>query len=229
MITNFSKIVNESLGSSLSLTAHGRVGTRATSTMAAHFALQNTHSKSAEKRAVRSEGEAEGGCGGNSASPERLSPAAPPENLQGGTEQKNFLFLLKEKNGRAQNQKMRRKFFCEVVARASAEASGGASSLVGVLVKKSSDFVQKVPPFYEFFIFGRDCLAASPLGRRAKRARARFCEDLPRSAWPKGNGLISDLEVRLGKVQSKTKFCNQSFFVSPLAKLVSDNFNILTA
>jgi hypothetical protein len=68
--------------------------------------------------------------------------------LQGGTEQKNFLFLLKEKNGRAQNQKMRRKFFCEVVTGASAEASGGASSLVWVLVKKSSDFVQKVPLSY---------------------------------------------------------------------------------
>ncbi len=93
----------------------------------------------------RSEGAAEGGCGGNSASPERLSPAAPPENLQGGTEQKNFLFLLKEKDGCAQNQKMRRKFFCEVAAEALAEAGGGASSLVGVLVKKSSDFVQKVP------------------------------------------------------------------------------------
>ena len=146
MITNFSKIINESLGSSLSLPAHGRVGARATSTLAAHFALQNTHSKSAKKRAVGSEGEAEGGCGGNSASPERLRPAAPPENLQGGTEQKNFLFLLKEKNRRAQNQKMRRKFFCEVAAEALAKAGGGASSLVGVLVKKSSDFVQKVPP-----------------------------------------------------------------------------------
>ncbi|MBP6855823.1 MAG: hypothetical protein KBC26_02565, partial [Candidatus Pacebacteria bacterium] len=121
-------------------------------------------------------------------------------------------------------QKMRRKFFCEVAAGVSAAAGGGASSLVEVLVKKSSDFNQKVPPFYEFFIFGIDCLAASPLGRRAKRASVRFCEDLPRSAWRKGNGLISDLEVRLGETQSKMKFCNQSFFVSPLAKLGSDNF-----
>jgi hypothetical protein len=93
-----------------------------------------------------------------------------------------------------------------------------------IFVKKSSDFVQKVPPIYKFFIFGRDCLAASPLGRRAKRARARFCEDLPRSAWRKGNGLVLDLEVRSGEAQSKMKFCNQSFFVSPLAKLGSDNF-----
>ena len=41
-----------------------------------------------------SEGAAEGGCGGNSAAPERRSPAAPPRNFLGGTEQKNILFLL---------------------------------------------------------------------------------------------------------------------------------------
>ena len=42
----------------------------------------------------RSEGAAEGGCGGNSAAPERRSPAAPPEYLEGETEQKfPFPFL----------------------------------------------------------------------------------------------------------------------------------------
>src|SRR3989344_6191894 len=49
------------LGSSLSLPAHGWVGARATSLLAAHFALQNTDSNSAEKKGSPSEGVAEGG------------------------------------------------------------------------------------------------------------------------------------------------------------------------
>ncbi|MFA6463247.1 MAG: hypothetical protein WCT51_04380, partial [Candidatus Shapirobacteria bacterium] len=77
MIPKILILSNKNQGSSFPLPAHGRVGARATSILAAHFALQNTLSKSAEKRAVGSEGEAEGGCGGNSASPEpKRSPAA---------------------------------------------------------------------------------------------------------------------------------------------------------
>ena len=37
-----------------------------------------------------SEGAAEGGCGGNSAAPERRSPAAPPEYLEGGTRAEKY-------------------------------------------------------------------------------------------------------------------------------------------
>ena len=51
---------NENKGSSFALPAHGKGGARATSSLAAHFALQNTLSKSAEKKASPSEGEAEG-------------------------------------------------------------------------------------------------------------------------------------------------------------------------
>ena len=40
-------------GSSFALPAHGWVGARATSSLAAHLALRNTVSNSAEKRAVR--------------------------------------------------------------------------------------------------------------------------------------------------------------------------------
>jgi len=53
-----------------------------------------------------SEGAAEGGCGGNSAAPEPRSPAAPPRNFLGGTEQKNILFLFRRKNrARAKERK----------------------------------------------------------------------------------------------------------------------------
>ena len=58
-----------------------------------------------------SEGAAEGGCGGNSAAPKpKRSPAA--LLVQSRTPHKSFLFLLEEKNRRAQNQEKRRKFFC---------------------------------------------------------------------------------------------------------------------
>jgi len=64
IIHNLIYLVNENKGSSLLLPAHGWVGARATSSLAAHFALQNTLSNSAEKKASPSEGEAEGGFGG---------------------------------------------------------------------------------------------------------------------------------------------------------------------
>jgi len=59
---------------------------------------------------VQSEGEAEGGCGGNSASPEpKRSPAA--LLVQSRTQQKSFLFLLEEKIRRAQIKKCNENFF----------------------------------------------------------------------------------------------------------------------
>jgi len=77
----------------------------------------------AKKFAVGSEGMAEGGCGGNSAMPERieLSPRHPPEYLEGRTPKKNVLSFLEE-TGRAQIRKARNIFLwcpprlCEAVA-----------------------------------------------------------------------------------------------------------------
>jgi len=79
-----------------------------------------------KKFASPSEGEAEGGCGGNSAAPEpKRSPAA--LLVQSRTPQKSFLFLLEEKIRRAQIRKSEENFF--VGWRASA-SGGGAASLV---------------------------------------------------------------------------------------------------
>ena len=138
MIPNILILSNENQGSSLSLPAHGWVGARATSPLAAHFALQNTLSKSAEKKASPSEGEAEGGCGGNSASPEpKRSPAA---LLVGSrTPHKSFLFLLEEKIGRAQNKKCRENFSV-LLAKAKRRR---AETLGGVQSAKSSGFCSK--------------------------------------------------------------------------------------
>jgi len=59
-------IFSKQKGSSLSLPAHGWVGARATSSLAAHFALQNTALNPAEKNRAKPEkqkGKKEGGWG----------------------------------------------------------------------------------------------------------------------------------------------------------------------
>ncbi|MDP6119447.1 MAG: hypothetical protein QF748_00610 [Candidatus Pacebacteria bacterium] len=70
----------------------------------------------------RSEGAAEGGFGGNSAAPERRSPAAC--SVRSRSQQKSFLFLLEEKIWRAQIKKCKENFF----AGWRALASGGGAN-----------------------------------------------------------------------------------------------------
>ena len=72
----------------------------------------------------RSEGAAEGGYGGNSAAPERWSPAAC--SVRSRSQQKSFLFLLEEKIGRAQIKKCKENCFAGWRALAS---GGGANQL----------------------------------------------------------------------------------------------------
>jgi len=114
------------LGSSLSLPAHGWVGARATPLFSAvHFAKQNTNSVG-----VQSEGAAERGCGGNSASPEpKRSPAALLVQSRG--QQKSFLFLLEEKIGRAQNKKCEENFFAGQRAKRAAAGRSVQNSVFG--------------------------------------------------------------------------------------------------
>ena len=63
----------------------------------------------AKNFASPSEGEAEGGCGGNSAVPERLCPAAC--SVRSRSQQKSFLFLLEEKEIARQIKKCEENFF----------------------------------------------------------------------------------------------------------------------
>ena len=63
-IHNLICLVNKNKGSSLALPANGLGGSRATSLLVAHFALQNTASNSAEKKNRPREGVAEGGVWG---------------------------------------------------------------------------------------------------------------------------------------------------------------------
>ncbi|WP_164994518.1 hypothetical protein [Candidatus Kuenenia stuttgartiensis] len=110
--------------------AHGWVGARATSFLAAHFAKQNTNSVG-----VQSEGEAEGGCGGNSASPEpKRSPAA--LLVQSRPPKKSFVFLLEEKIGRAQIKNCEQNFSLSERALASGGGAERQNSAFGFSVKK---------------------------------------------------------------------------------------------
>ena len=99
--------------------------------------------KPAEKIAVGSEGEAE--RGGNSATPEQIQKADSPAVLlvKSRTPQKSFLFLLEEKNRRAQIKKCEENFFS---GWRGFRAMAGLASLLGVLLKKSSNINQKTPP-----------------------------------------------------------------------------------
>ena len=105
----------------------------------AHFAKQNTNSFG-----VQSEGVAEGGFGGNSATPERIQKADSPAVLivESRTPHKSFLFLLEEKNRRAQIKKCEENFFAGWRA---CRAVAGLASLLGVLLKESSNINQKTP------------------------------------------------------------------------------------
>ncbi|MFA5211573.1 MAG: hypothetical protein WC414_03675, partial [Patescibacteria group bacterium] len=134
-----------------------------TSLLVAHFALQNTASNSAEKKNRPREGVAEGGFGGNSATPERIQKADSPAVLlvQSRTPHKSFLFLLEEKNRRAQIKKCEENFFA---GWRGFRATAGLASLLGVLLKKCSNFVQKTPPSFTFSEIERCCLGAKRLG-----------------------------------------------------------------
>jgi hypothetical protein len=97
--------------------------------LAAHFAKQNTNSVG-----VQSEGEAEGGCGGNSASPEpKRSPAA--LIVQSRVPQKSFLFLLEEKEIARQIKNAKKTFLRN--SERSERRRGGAFKF------RSPDFRQK--------------------------------------------------------------------------------------
>jgi hypothetical protein len=110
-------------------------------------------------------GKAEGGFGGNSAFPLRNQIADSPAtclNTWKAEHRRKILFSLEEKEiGRAQNEKSKEYF--SVVWRA-CRAVAGLTSLLGVLLKKCSNFVQKTPPSFTFSEIERCCLGAKRLG-----------------------------------------------------------------
>ena len=123
MILNYNKLGKQNKGGSLIFSAQGGRG------------KEKNYKPAAKKFASPSEGEAEGGCGGNSASPEpKRSPAA--LLVQSRAQQKSFLFLLEEKIGRAQIKKCEENFFAGWRAPASGGGTERQSSQSGFSSKK---------------------------------------------------------------------------------------------
>ncbi len=110
-----------------------------------------------------SKGKAEGGFGGNSAFPLLNQNEASPATLQFiARHHRKILFSLREKEIRcAQNEKSKEYF--SVVWRA-CRAVAGLASLLGVLLKKSSNINQKTPPIFTFCEIVRNSLGAKRLG-----------------------------------------------------------------
>lgn len=82
-----------------------------------------------------SEGAAEGGCGGNSAAPERWKPRRTARILGGWNRAEISLSFLEFFSGGARKRKIVRENFCEVAAGASAEAGGGAGQFASKKVR----------------------------------------------------------------------------------------------
>jgi len=77
---------------------------------------------------------------------------------------------------------------------------------VGILFKISSDFVQKVPPFYNFSVFEGCCLALASLGL-GKSNDFIWIFEIQKQFLP------AQTEVLFAKGKHKfEKFINQSFF-----------------
>ena len=170
--------------------------------LAAHFALQNTNSVG-----VQSEGEAEGGCGGNSASPEpKRSPAA--LFVQSRSQQKSFLFLLEEKIRRAQIKKCRENFFAGWRALAS---GGGAERQFRS--KKVRAFSNKGHQIGLRDFWEAKTVECSP------RLRAR----LARNCWAKSNGGTKSHETIFSEMRRFviTKLCIKIIFYSNFLRKIS--------
>ena len=122
MVSKNNELVNLK-GSSLIFSAHGWWG--------------KEKNLSAQNPVRPSEGATEGGCGGNSAAPERIQKEASPAALlvQSRTPQKSFLFLFRRNWSRA-NPKSKEHF--SLVSAEALRGGGGADSFVQFPLEKGS-------------------------------------------------------------------------------------------
>ena len=112
----------------------------------------------------------------------------------------------KKKRGSGGNEFLPARPFWVVGGCASPSATHKSEFSVGVLFKISSDFVQKVPPFFRIRIFSDCCLALATLGLGKN-------EDFIGIFEIQKQFLPEQTEVRFAKGKHKfEKFINQSFF-----------------
>jgi len=189
MITNLNNFVNGSLGSSLALPANGLGGSRATSLLVAHFALQNTASNSVRRKVLGAKpkqagkkeggwgegifarllpfpfrlrkGKAEGGFGGNSAFPLRNQIEDSPATCLNTwkAEHRRKILFSLEEKEIGRAQNEKSKEYFSVVWRA-CRAVAGLASLLGVLLKKCSNINQKTPPKNEIGFGSKNMVGA---------------------------------------------------------------------
>ena len=161
MLSNLFTFV-KAKGSSLPLPAHGLGGARATSLLAAHFALRNTASNSAEKKSSPSEGVAEGGGWGEEF---RHARAAAKRFRRLGiktSKQNNFQFLLR-KIWRAGVKKLKENCFALLAEFRRAETLSGANRAFSV--QKRFELRSVIATIQDFLkIWKRLCARSAPQG-----------------------------------------------------------------
>jgi hypothetical protein len=143
--------------------------------------------------------------------------AFPPFGVKPNIKVKQFSIPFKRKNGARKIQKIERKLFC-FARRNSAGGNAGAGLKVkiGIFVKKSSDFVQKAPPIYNFSVFKGCCLALTTLGLGFRR-------DFEVKFKIQKQFLPAQTEVRRAKL-GQNEVLQTNLFCSAFGGTQSDNF-----
>jgi hypothetical protein len=162
-------------------------GARATSFLAAHFALRNTTSNSAEKKGSPSEGVAEGGGWGEEfrharAEAKRFRHLA----LSQTSKQNNFRFLLR-KIWRAGVKKMKENCFALLAEVRRAETWSGA--IRAFFVQKRFELRSVIATKLNFFQIQRRFVARSPRLRRVSLCKKPCISELNRK--------VGQIQIRL--------------------------------
>jgi hypothetical protein len=137
--------------------------------------------------------------------------------------QKIFHLLLKEKNGGAKKIKNVMKkflFWFAVAERRQAETH----IIILDFVQKKLEFQPKGTANLQFQNFRKFYAPAVRSPRLRARLKGLILKAFATLRVAKKKCFGFGFGSSFWRSQSKTKFCNQSFFVSPLAKLGSDNF-----
>jgi hypothetical protein len=193
----------------------------------AHFALQNTALSPAEKNRAKPEkqkGKKEGGWGEGIFALLRLELERFRFPLiKRKTKQKIFHLLFKEKNGgqkKIKNVMKKFLFWFAIAERRQAETH----LIILDSVQKKLEFQPKGTANLQFQSFRKFYAPAVRSPRLRARLKGLILQRFATLRVAKKKCFGFGFGSSFWQSQSKTKFCNQSFFVSPLAKLGSDNF-----
>jgi len=207
------------LGSPLSLPAHGWVGARATSLLAAHFALRNTASNSAKKRGSPSEGVAEGGGWGEEFRHARAEVKRFRRLGIKTSKQNNFQFLLRI-IWRAGVKKLKENCFALLAEIRRAETRSGVNR--AFLVQNRFELRSAIATNSDILKIQRRFVARSPRLRRVSLRKKPCISELNRKVeqiqiqfFGKANG---GSELRSN---SQMKFVSNFFRFLPKAKIQS--------